>query len=346
MMLGISTNSFHYKYYQLLRRIWNFEPRRDRTSLCIYTQFLFWFTIWTVICSPAIFGGWLLLKTGRFIYKVCSWTSIGRKIIDILDDLGMGQKIDYLSNKMGRCPAATLSVVWMEFLFAASLVLFILSCIIGGLLYIKLICTFILGFFMAISLLVFYICFGIGWVFAHIGMSIVIALKWVGLFLIGYGVAILGGLLIIAVMGLIGMLLIKLITASEKMTNFFGFKLNGYQRARALNTKRRDELEKIREEEYLKEKKEREELKRKKAAGEIPYTLSERISMAIGRKLLAFFKWCGEFLIARTKNVKGGSVKMVSGLGVFWLTLTAVKEGVCPLVEFVKEDDEIEEATE
>ncbi len=346
MMLGISTDSFHYKYYQLLRKIWNFEPKRDRTSLCVYTQFLFWFTVWTVLCSPAIFGGWLLLKIGRFIYKVCSWTPPGRKVIDFLDGLGMGKKIDQLSNDMIDCPAKTLLLTFFGFFAIAFLTMLILGFLIGGVLYIKLICTYVLGFLMALSLGIFYICFGFGWVLAHAGICIMVALKWIGLMLLGYGLFFLAGLAMIAAMGLVGMIFIKLLTASERITNFFGFKLNGYQAARAENYKRREELNQIRADQALAAKLAKDELRRKKAAGEVPYTLTERIVIALGKALLAFFKWCGEFLIARTKNVKGGSVKMVSGLGVFWLTMKAMKEGVCPLVEFVEEEpDRIEEVS-
>ena len=52
MMLAISTNSFHYKYYRILRKMWSFQEREERTSHCLYTQFLFWMTFLTILVSP------------------------------------------------------------------------------------------------------------------------------------------------------------------------------------------------------------------------------------------------------------------------------------------------------
>jgi len=346
MMLAISTDSFHYKYYQMLRKMWNFEPKRDRTSLCIYTQFLFWFSVWTVLCSPAILGGWLLLKMGRFIYKVCSWTPAGRKVIDFLDELGLGSKIDKISATMVECPAATLTLTFFWFFIITALTIIVAGFLIGGLLYIKTIFMYILAFGMAISLAVFYICFGVGWILANIGASLLFGLKWIGIFLAGYGFFIIVGLVAIAASALFGMLVIKLVVASEKLCNFFGFRLNGYQKARSENAKRREELKEQERARRLKLKEEKEELDHKKAVGEIPYTLTERMINALGRGVVATIDWCGEFFVARTKNVAGGSVKVMSGFGVLWMTLKSLKHGVCPFVEFIEDDDVVEEESE
>ena len=53
----------------------------------------------------------------------------------------------------------------------------------------------------------------------------------------------------------------------------------------------------------------------------------------------------GNLLLAKTKKVGKSSFKVMTGLGVLWETLKAMKEGVCPFVEFIEEDS-AEEASE
>lgn len=341
-ILAINTSSFHYKYYQLLRRIWNFGEKTDRTSLCIYTQFLFWFSLWTLFCSPCILGGWILLKTGRSIYKVCSWTKAGRKILDMLDSFGMGNKIDELSKEMEQCPALSLCRTFFAFCFFALIGIFILTLLIGGTIYIKTICMIIIAIVMMISLICFYICFGIGWGIVHISTVIYIGIKWFVLFLSGYVFFI--GMFSVALVAaaLVGMIMLKMITASDKLMKFLGFQLNGYYKARTEISNRRAENKKKRDDALQKLREARWDLEWKKKNGEIPYTLGERFRKWTGKVFMAG----GEFFIARSKNVGNGTVKVVSGFGVVWLTLKAFKQGICPLVEFIDAEKFNEEESE
>ncbi len=345
-ILAINTSSFHYKYYQLLRRIWNFGEKTDRTSLCIYTQFLFWFSLWTLFCSPCILGGWILLKTGRSIYKVCSWTKTGRKILDVLDSLGMGNKIDELSREMEQCPALSLSMTFLKFCLFACIGTFIIALFIGGMVYIKTICMVIIAVLMMIGLICFYACFGIGWGIAHFVTVIYIGIKWFVLFLAGYAFFIGMFLVSLAVAALAGMIMLKIITASDRLMEFLGFQLNGYHKARTEISNRRAENKKKREEALQKLKEARWDMERKKENGEVPYTLGERFRKWAGKTFKAGGEKLGEFFVARSKNVGNGTVKVVSGFGVVWLTLKAFKQGICPLVEFVDEERFNEEGLE
>ncbi len=80
-ILAISKNSFHYKYYRILRKIWGFKEIEKRTSLCKYSQFLFWFTLFTTLISPLMIFGWINLKIARLFYKVLSWIPFGKKLL-------------------------------------------------------------------------------------------------------------------------------------------------------------------------------------------------------------------------------------------------------------------------
>lgn len=352
LRLAISRNSFHYKYYLILRKMWSFaddeyRPNASSSSLCIYSQFLFWFSILTVLVSPMMFVGWLVLKTGRCLYKVCSWTPVGRKLLDVLDGLGLGDKIDKLSAKMVENPATTLLGVFTGFCMYAIATLLIGGMVLGGIVYIKTLMMTIAAFFMCLGLALFYIFFGMGWVLAHIFFAIKIACLVVVYFIIGYAIVIGYVLALIAASSLVSFVCIKIAMSSEKLRKFLGFKLNGYHKARGDLAQRRKDFADLLEQEKAKLKQEKETIKQKKVDGEIPYTFWEKIGNGLFNAMVAIVGWLGEFFIARTKNVQGGTYKVVTGFGVVWETLKALKQGVCPLIEFVDEDeDDTEEATE
>lgn len=349
MLLGIYTNSFHYKYYQNLRKIWAFEDdgwQRNRTSLCLYTQFLFWFSLITLIVSPLMLGGWLLLKTGRFYYKVCSWTRWGRVMIDFMDEIGLGKAIDTRSKEMVISPAITLIMTFLGFLMFLFVVAFVLGLLIGGIVFFKAIILQIAVVLMTVCVGVFYVCFGIGWVLIHLWWVVIVVVKVICWFFVFYAAGI--GMAIGSVLAafLISFLTIKIVTSSTRLTNFLGFKLNGYQKARRDNSKRREELKRKQEEELLATKRAKETLKQKKKDGLIPYTFPEKIRNVVIRGLTVTGKALGTLLLAKTKKVGKGTFKVVTGLGVVWETLKAIKQGVCPLVEFIDDEDNAKEVSE
>ena len=63
MMLAITKNNFHYKYYLLLQKLWDIQSIENKqVSLCVYSQFIFWMTILTTVSFPLILIGWFILK--------------------------------------------------------------------------------------------------------------------------------------------------------------------------------------------------------------------------------------------------------------------------------------------
>lgn len=346
MMLAISRNSFHYRYYQTLRKMWGMGDTisyAERTSLCIYTQFLFWFSLLTIVAFPIIAGGWLFLKTGRALYKICSWTPVGRFLLDVLDKFGLGDKIDKVSDSMEEAPAFVLAATFCVVIAFSILMFILLGLFIGGVVYLKTILLCIAALLLGITLLVFYAGFGIGWVLAHALTVACLVIKTVALFFMAYIVALVWCLVILSVLALVSFIVVKLITSSEKLMTFLGFKLNGYHKAREESATRRAELQRLHDIEEQKRYAEEREIKRKKANGEIPYTPWESFVIGIGKCFVKIGECLAHFFLARTKNVKGGTYKVMSGMGVVWETVKSLKEGVCPFVEFVDENEEVGE---
>lgn len=340
-MLAISKDSFHYKYYKILRQAWGFQDYGDcRTSLCLYSQFLFWFSILTFIVSPILFVSWSFIKFLRFFYKVCSWTATGRAIEDFLDEFGLGDVIDKNSTEMVERPILTLLTIFFKTTLCLLAIFGVVGFLIWGVVCIKILLSNILGFLLAICLGIFYIYCVLGWVI----LNVAIWLKMLGLvvtsFIVTYLVAIVSILAFVALSSLISYVIIKIISSSEKIKTFLGFKVNGYQKAREDNTKRREVLKEQREKELEENRKKREELREKKEKGEIPYTLLEKTIMFLWKSTCFIFSTLYNFFVARTKNVKGGSYRVMTGFGVIYETIKGIKQGVCPIVEFVDENDE------
>lgn len=345
-LLAINTDSFHYKYYQALRRIWNFDDSKQRTNLCTYTQFLFWFSLLTLVTFPFILGGWLLLKTGRLLYKICSWTSLGKSLIDILDEIGLGDKIDELSDKMSDSPAFTLMMTFFGALILLLGLLMILLLIFGGIIYIKIVFIHIIAFMLAIGFGCFHICFGIGWVIINSLSVILAAIKWAALFAAGYVSFLLIGMCMAIVLCLLAAIIVRIFAASETLSGFISFRLNGYYKARTENAKRREEIKEQYEKEKQKRLEEREKIRLQKLTGKIPYTLLEKAILGIVKILKIIFEGLYGFFIARTKNAKGGTVKVMGVLGILIEALKSIKYGICPFVEFISNDDLVEDKVE
>ena len=53
-------------------------------------------------------------------------------------------------------------------------------------------------------------------------------------------------------------------------------------------------------------------------------------------KILNFIKY---IFFAKTAQVKGGTFKIMGGFSLLWNLLMSIKDGVCPFVEFIDEED-------
>ncbi len=348
MMLAITTNSFHYKYYLTLRKIWGLDNLMSDVSvmsLCVYSQFVFWMTIATAIVSPILLMGWIELKLARLIYKVCSYTKIGQCCIDFIDRIfELDDKIADASWEMNhKSPAFTLVKVAVAVLIAAFLIFLVVGFIIFGTAFIVHIFMnipeYIMGSLHCIALGIFYVCCSIGWALCNAVFWIGYAIKMVLITIAMYagGVVLVGGLL--ALFTLVSIVVVKTAFMSQAVKDFFGFKVNGFQEARSQASKRRKIESDRREQEKWDREEELKRIQRLKDIGEIPLSGYEKFCEKFIDCIVAFIDWFKSAAVSRTAKVKGGSVKVMSGLGVAWETLKSIKDGVCPFVQFVDEED-------
>jgi hypothetical protein len=341
MMLGISNSSFHYKYYELLRKMWALDPQDDRQlSLCVYSQFIFWMTIVTTICSPLILMGWLILKSGRLFYKACSWTKIGRVITDGLDWLcGLGDKIDERSNNMIKSPAVYLVATTLQVLCVVIVVfLVVLLLSIGITAFVRIfmnIPEYLGGFLSCIALGIFYIFCGLGWCICQMFSGIWIGLKWLGMIAVMYATTVIFVAFMVALAAAVTLVVIKISLCFERVRQFLGFRINGFREARISAQKRKTELEKLRQQRQA----ELEEIRRKKEIGEIPLTGWEQVLASIGEMFCKFGTWLRRSAVSKTTQVKGGSVKVLGVFGILWNVVISLYHGVCPLLQVVDDKD-------
>lgn len=348
MLLAITTNSFHFKYYLMLCKMWDIRKITDkydaRMSLCIYSQFIFWMSIATILLSPFILLGWLILKLSRLGYKICSWTKPGRFFMDFLDNVfDLSFVINKASENMVAAPVVNLIKIAGAVLFT-TLVIFMISFIaiagIVGLISIFMnIPEYIAGFFYCVCVVFFHIFAAIGYAIAKALFWSLLGLKWFGLMLLMSmgGIALVAGLL--ALTALFAITLFKAALAIEPIKDFFGFKINGFQKAKEEAIKRRKEIAIQLEIEEENKRKEKEKIREMKDRGEIPFSFLEKAGMAINESFVKFGSWFKRTAFEKKAKVKGGNVKIMSGLGVVWETLKSFKQGVCPFVEFIDAED-------
>ena len=351
MMLVIATNSFHYKYYLLLHKMWDIEERYKSMSLCLYSHFIFWMTLATAITSPLILFGWLILKFCRLIYKVCSWTAPGRTIIDFLDNkLGLSNAVNTASDNMTVAPAINLIKVAVTVFLISVLIITILCLLTMGITaFIQCfmdIPGYILGVFNSFALGCFYIFFAIGWFLCKGIYWLGFILKWFGIVVAMYAGSIIFALCILALFSFIIIAIVKISLSFKLIRDFLGFKINGFHKARKDSEKRRREMKKIREEirwerskKLEKIKNQKNIIKEKKASGEIPLTYAEKLVLTFTDNLIKYGRGIKRTIIHRTAQVKGGSVKVMGVFGLLFEVIKSIKDGVCPFIEFVDEKD-------
>ena len=320
LKLGISVNSFHYKYYQILRGIWGFGAQKKQTGLCTYTQFLFWFSILSVVFLPLMIIGWSILKTGRFLYKILSYIPGGKFIIDILDKFNIGNKMESISDTMEENPAIALLMVFFSFIISIIIIgiaaLGITACILGS----KIIAIHLISLIMLFELGIFNIFYGIGWILAKAYSVVLLSIIN---FIIDYSFvigALIGCLIISAALMII---ITKILMSSKTISNFLLFKINGFHQARKDNSGRREKRKNLKA-----------EIKYKKKSGEIYYYLHNNFILYIITKFKNIF--------GRTTKIKESTFHMVSFMGVIWETIKGIKYGICPFVEFIDEKEKVE----
>ena len=328
LTFGIDESSFHYKYYRALSKSWWGNKERTKTmSLCLYVHYLFFGTLFTVISSPFIVLGWLILKMFRSLYKVMSWTSPGRFVIDFLDNkIKLGKIINELSEDMVDRPALTLLFVFCMFFVLCLLIVGVFTILTTGFkglwFYWFIILKFLCGLVCAVSFTFFYAFCAIGWVLCKIFLGISTGIKFLVLAFLGHSGILLSFLIAIVLFTVIMIIFVKIMISTEKARTFFGFKINGFHKARESSEIRREQRKRIKENKR------------------VELTVFDKMLNRIGNFIKSIYDFVIGVLFAKTsKKVRGGSVKVLGIFGLLWELMMGLKDGVCPIIEFVNEDD-------
>ncbi len=323
-ILAISKNSFHYKYYRIIRKIWGFKEIEKRTSLCKYSQFLFWFTLFTAIVSPFIIHGWLSLKIARLFYKILSWIPFGKKFIDFLDEnFFFSDKIDISSNRIKEAPVIALtriSIGLFLFTFIISFAIFLIFG--GGYLLVKILPflpVIIAGVSTWLSLGIFYISCFIGWILCSLSSIIMLGLGFLGKTIIAFSYWIIFFISFLLILSILVLIMIKIVTTVDCIREFLEFKLNGFQKAREKNKKRREKI-----------------IEQKKKTELSPFEKFIKKSL---NSISNFFKFIGKKITHKTIEIKETRYKVMNVFGLLWNVLKSIKEGICPFVDFIDEKE-------
>jgi len=312
----ISKQSGHYKYYRFLLKIWGLDKvfADDPKSLCSYTQEIFWFSVMSVALFPLVLLGWMLLKLHRVIYSSLNKTKIGKKIVDFFDGaFEWGDFIYVQSDGISNSPMLTSILVGMIltiFMFTMALVVLILTLGMGAIV-------------INIAKVPYYTWLVLNYIFAlifYVGSYIGTCLYWIGKFfaMIGSGIALHIGIigtvcawaLGIGIGALILSYIIIKIMRSDFMASFrayLSFKFNGFQEARESARERRE-----------------------KVVRDAPPRKPSWISRV----------W--HFLFGKIDRDGEEKIKILGCFSLIWQAIVAIKKGICPLTEFIDENEKKE----
>ncbi|KKM67721.1 hypothetical protein LCGC14_1468220 [marine sediment metagenome] len=332
-ILGIKTNSWHYRYYENLKKCWGLEKTSREGSICKYSRFVGIFSLLTLMALPLIIVGWLMLKFSRFAYKIMDKLPITTRVIDYLDrKINYGSFLEARVDDMETSPLLNCSLFGLLWIFI--LVVLVMLLVIGSLG----ICGFIsvlpkIPIVIAVSILL------IGWaffqIFAVFGyalklliIGLCIGLKYVAIYIPTGSWLIAKILLVIVILAALSLPIVYLIhkfftsPKTYKIRQWFLFKFNGFQEAR-VKAEARAVVKKA-------------ERRKREYDNYGKPSLMDKFKDWFRRAIGSFFS---EKSVNATIRGKEVGVKVMGGLSLLKNTLTAMYHGVCPMIEFIDEDD-------
>lgn len=339
--LVIRKESWHFRYYLWIRSIWGAEEPK-KTSLCPYCQTIFWASFFALLFSPAIVFGWVILKLFRLTYKGLDVMGL-ENFIDKIDGSPVGKFFEGASEKgMEESPALATIVVALATIVSITL-LGITLCTLGWLgfqfiIHIPDIPWFLWGAIKEIGWGIIYIFYGIFCIFFAIGWCLNIAgwaILWVGHVLVDVLVDVLASRIFWNWVGfvltagalamVVGFLSFKISqTAFGKMIwDKIIFKLNGYKEAKDKAAQRRK----------VQEETEKTDAATPPAQNAFSKNMSN-ILLGIGDMFENAWggvrRWYSDDV-----NVGSAVTRVLTPVGLTWMWLKALKQGACPIVEFL-----------
>lgn len=306
MMLAIRKNTWHYKYYEFLNI---FFSNGDAVchGLCKYAQYIFWLSILLALFSPLLLWGWITLKILRFLYKICFSSNYGKKIFNSIGDLS-----EKWSNYAELDISVYVLIGFTSIIFMAALTCAITIVIFG----ISLLLENLLLIPGILLLGISYIGWAFFYIFYVVGL-LMSKIKWLAIYLGNFAVDYNQIVFIIIAMLLVIFSFVVLFIMflqtkwGKSLIDYFSLKRNGFYAAREAAKKRQHDC------------------------------LSNKVNY-VNRspsKMKLFFGKLKKVLFSTFFKSKSGNTYQVLGLfSLIWITLKSIKEGICPLVEFIDEE--------
>ena len=337
MWLAINKKSGHYQYYDKLNYLWG-RKTRNNISLCKYSWELLLFSFISLVCLPVIAIGWLLLKGLRLIYQLMGKFSVCQKMFDYIDSLGFGEFIEEMTENMNSHPFLSCSIIgvlgsmiiYMICMFFI-IVFFGLSFVVSNLLDIP---SFILNLILYAGWVFMWLFIVVGFLMYVILESLKIALNFIypyAYICLSFVVKNIPLLIVVAgfsfliVYGLIKFFETKI---GKRIIKFLSLKFNGFQKAR---------------EEAIARRTEEDIAIRKKRIYEHKETLCEKRERDYFILFKKFYSGTKEFLFTgKEKEYNNRKFLVLGFFPLVWKTLLSIKEGICPFIEFIDDEEELE----
>ncbi len=360
-MLAISTDSWHYAYYEWLRGLYGCDTPAQ-TSLCPYCQTILWGSIFCILLSPFLLTGWLMMRLGRWLMKFqVEGTWIDAFFARIENTL-IGEAIERGPENFAESPLISglgYTIIGLMVLSAClvivSSVVLVVSLIGFGLWNIDGVLWALWSF---CSSVVLHIGWGVFWIFGLGGFI----LDWIGeqlswLFTNGelwatiwnWALSI-GGVLVVMgiggiIIGYVSMIIARTRSA-QKLWMALVTKINGYAAAKKARRRRVEEARMEARKKlppiicrYCSTKNDatRDECTHCEAElllKEIPFFL-----LFIGKCVDVAFVKPGVILFGKVQKLGLQEIHLLGWISIFWELIKGLKNGVCPLVEFTNSAD-------
>jgi hypothetical protein len=345
-MLVINTNSWHFRYYQRLRRFYGVETPVDKvTSLCPYCQTMIWGSVLFILTLPLQILGWLLVKVGRFLYKMAETSGLN-KLVDIIDKTPLVAVLD-CDDDLERHPWQCLCALGVGTVVGLGLLFFFVGVIVLAVVHGVMVLPLLPALIWAGLVHLFWGILYIGWAAVSVGWALTTAAIAVATF-IGWCVlqAALGitwffttawiwllilqcvGWFLLVVSGsvLLGLATLGIGTSEwfKKGLNFLVMKFNGFHEAKDAAYKRRLAEEQARRDQGV-------------VKARIPFseTKTGKVLTACWRKVTSPFVALANVCWSYEIDTEGVKKKVMGPFSVAWAFFWAVKHQVCPMVSFV-----------
>ena len=357
--LVISKDSWHYRHYQRIRRLYGYPESGDKaTSLCPYVQTMIWGSLFFIVSLPFQVIGWLFMKTCRLLYKGMVQVK-AFQLVNWIDSKRIGDMLANSAEQLKIAPVVAANIWGLACLMLAMSVLAIVAGIGVGVWQLILAIPFIPHWLWMGAQHLGWAVVWVGWAFAQVAIWLAWCL-WMVLYWLGFAVVasavwcfdcmlwlVAAGWLWLAIGQWTALILVGcalsvgatwLVLAAfntklgKGLLRWLSMKLNGYKEARELAEEHRRQSEVDEEPQEPVEKK--------------PCWCRRAIAaVRVGLSRASEWLWDNvagriyDFFASKKGSIEGKRVKVLSAFAAIGTFFWAAKHQMCPIVTFVEQSE-------